>query len=602
MALRALSRDPASRARRCIRTALSWLLHAALVALGLWALVRESLKIFGGGNRLWLFEARDEHRFTAMAMLTGTLRLRSGISHIHFDEQFLNGAGYTNWGFGVPLLQLPFHAYALRWRAEKFFPDRAIFFAYLTALIAVLWAAFYQLAGMRRLPGKIRRGVLAWAATALTLACSLYPLMSCRFIVYEETLCYFVVFELLALCAYIFALRCSWTLPAACGLGLAAGLGLLIRPTGLVHLGVWTALVLLESTSRRSKLAFLVTVAPSATFWAFSNWVKGGAPLALGFSNAVIENSPQAAMVRFGSLCADTTAHKVDVAKSLFHAFFFGISELSTRLKGCSYQYEERPPAVHEPFFGGAVLALLIWMFLHQAVRRDRKLAAFVPFGGMVAIFLAYVYAGAGFAWRYVGDFWPLIILACVQYVYALPRAAKAILGFRSAAAFVAVSLAGYYQSIAPWTPLRWYTDQWETAPPTASASMWQDFTASRWGVDKPLSSRARCGEPPDWPVEGWYPTCKIDAVTNVFLHVNPKKDDRHELRLEVEGVTANALSVYVNGHVYTAHREGKTYSAAVRIQGSRLVTPTVMATVDWRSPALPDGSPDTRLVSIELE
>src|SRR5580704_13304772 len=89
---------------------------------------------------LWNFTYTDQHRFTSMAMLEGTLRLHGGISRITSDEQIFNGAGYTNWGYGVPLLELPFHAVARRVHAfaTGFFPDRAIFFLYLAGLPPVL--------------------------------------------------------------------------------------------------------------------------------------------------------------------------------------------------------------------------------------------------------------------------------------------------------------------------------------------------------------------------------------------------------------------------------------------------------------------------------
>ena len=74
-------------------------------------------------GKIWSFEGKNAHRFTAQAMLTGTLRMRSMITHVGHDEQVYNGAVYTNWGFGVPLLQMPFHALA---RATHGGSDRSI--------------------------------------------------------------------------------------------------------------------------------------------------------------------------------------------------------------------------------------------------------------------------------------------------------------------------------------------------------------------------------------------------------------------------------------------------------------------------------------------
>ncbi len=240
------------------------LARGAVVLGGLWVLYHYSLAAFGGREKLWLFEKMEQHRYTAQAILTGTLKIRSGLSKIGHDEQVYNGAGYTAWGFGVPLLQVPFHALAAKMHSlpQKFFPDRAIYFAYFMLATPILWAAFDRLLAMREPLGasKLRRHFLSWAATGFVLARVFYPLMSCRFIIYEETVCYFMLAEFVALAAYVFALRSSspWALA---GLGVAAGLGLLIRATGLVYLGMWTMMVLIEHRTRRSLLAYTGAVA-----------------------------------------------------------------------------------------------------------------------------------------------------------------------------------------------------------------------------------------------------------------------------------------------------------------------------------------------------
>src|SRR5689334_7132531 len=91
-------------------------------------LLATALFAFGGPTRLWRFERMDPHRFTAMAMLTGTMQLRHGLLGLSNDEEVHDGATYTHWNYGVPLLQLPFQALG-RWvhPAAPFFPDRAIF-------------------------------------------------------------------------------------------------------------------------------------------------------------------------------------------------------------------------------------------------------------------------------------------------------------------------------------------------------------------------------------------------------------------------------------------------------------------------------------------
>src|SRR5271156_3289706 len=87
-----------------VRRLLMFLLRSCVLLGGLWVFYHYSLIAFGGREKLWLFEKMEAHRYTAMSIITGTLKLRAGLSKVGHDEQVFNGAVFTNWGFGVPLL------------------------------------------------------------------------------------------------------------------------------------------------------------------------------------------------------------------------------------------------------------------------------------------------------------------------------------------------------------------------------------------------------------------------------------------------------------------------------------------------------------------
>jgi hypothetical protein len=574
---------------------------------GLWALLASALAAFGGYGHLWLFTKSEPHRFTAMAMLTGTLRLRNGLARAGFDEQTYNGATYTNWGFGVPLLQTPFQAVAHGMASfpSRFFPDRAIYFFYLAALIPFLWAAFDRLLAMRAIGvrgERLRRHALSWSATLFALTCALYPLMSCRFLMYEETISYLVVFELAAVAAYIFALS-SWSSAAVAGMGVASGIGLLVRPTGLVLVGVLGLLVALESRRRKPMCVFAAAVAPFLCAWLYTNAVRSGSPFSLGYSNGMPWFEYHTGMLRFGSRCVDTPEHGLQAAARLFRAFFVALpddaSDPLSWMKRCHFDFETRPPATEsyalEPFFGVVVLAVLAWILLRHLVRRERRLAVYVPFGAMAALFAAYVLGGAGFGWRYEGDFWPLIVLVCVDYVRVLPLAANQFLGLRLALVLGIGSAAQYERIVAPAQVTL------ETLPPGAVATLWETFRSSRWSVDAPVPSHLECGSPLA-PLhnngKGWDAGCGVNTFTNVFLGVPPKKDDTYTVRFRVEGEDSPTLRVYVNGRLYTATKNGATYAADVHIRYGALTTPTVVATIEWTRALEP---PRLKLRSIEL-
>jgi hypothetical protein len=577
-------------------------LRALLFLAGLDLILRSALKAQGGRPMLWAFAHDSRHRFTAMAMVTGTLRLHSSLSAVEPDEQTYNGAGYTNWGYGVPLLQMPFQAYA---RARKsfetgFFPDRAIFFIYLALCVPVLWLALDHLLAIRDRPrSALKRDVLSGAATAFLLTYALYPLMSARFFIYEETIAYFVLTELLALSAYLFSLQSGNAVPIGT-MGFAAGLGLLIRPTGIIYAGVWGALLLLERRSKKVALWYGAALSPCVAFWLYSNWVKTGSPLAFGYRNGLPWFGYHTAELHFDNYqCADSIQHVSQAAHQLFEWFFVAITDYSSPyLKKCHFDFELRPPD-NAPyhglaFFGSPVLVFLIWTLGHYLVRRERRLAVYVPFVALLALFFKFA-TTVGFAWRYTGDFWPLFALIAAQYVYTLPIAMTGALGLRLALVFYLAYAGGFKRYIEPAIPTISKLEDYEVAQLPAA------FETARWGVDPPLSNRIECGSVPAWPFhngQGWSSACTVDTYSNVFLGVPKKSDSHYELRFRTQNIDSPTLRVYVNGRIYTARRSGTLYTAAVKIDYAALHAKAVMATVEWTPEFDP---PDGRMLAIEL-
>src|SRR5579859_2773976 len=99
----ATSRPPETTRRLWTLPLARSVLRLSLVAAGALCLWKGAIDASGGYERLWRFGRLEQHRFQSMALLTGTLRLRNGLHQLLNDEQAFNGAGYTNWGFGVPL-------------------------------------------------------------------------------------------------------------------------------------------------------------------------------------------------------------------------------------------------------------------------------------------------------------------------------------------------------------------------------------------------------------------------------------------------------------------------------------------------------------------
>jgi hypothetical protein len=581
------------------KTFASWVLRMVFLGTGLGAFAAAALDMLGGPDRFMMFTRTDMHRFTAMAMLTGTLRLRGSVARLGLDEEFHDGAVFSHWGFGVPILQVPFHAVASKWMHTHFFPDRAIFLVYHLAVALLLWAGFSSLARSRSPgTGTYRRDIVAWGVTFLVFSLALYPLLSCRFSVYEETIGYFVLAELAALGAYLVAAR-SGDARATAGVAVAAGIGLLVRPTGLVYAGAWTAMVLLlDRRRKRAWVAYFAAGVPFFLLWMILNWERTGSATDLGFANSVVLDVRQAAMQRFGSTCVDTAPHLVAFAGWLFRALFVAVpAEKEGWLDRCHVMVEEHPPAAaHEPLLGPGVLAALVWILVHLVARRERRLSPYVPFVAFCAVFGCYVAAGGGLAWRYEGDFWPLVVLAAAEYVRTLPRSGLG--GFRLPATGV-LAMAGYAayaRTAEPWPSGGYYGDRWETV---SGSGDWASFLKSRWEKDNPQPSRRTCADHVDGLPAGrvgWNDGCDVDIVTSTYLGV-PAGGDGLVVRLETEGLGQPPLAVLVNGRKYRLERTASGYEAPVVIRQSRLYEPLVLVTVEWAR----DDSPGGKLKAIEL-
>ena len=546
-------------------------------------------------GHLWFFEKEDEHRFTARAILSGTLKLRSTLSRLQNDEQVFNGAAYTNWGFGVPLLQSPFHAIAMASaRLHGFFPDRTIYFVYGCAIIPILWTALDRLLRQGDKPDvqRIEPAVMSWAATWLALNVAIFPLTSTRFVVYEETIAYFVLLQLLSLSLCIFARR-SWSYGLVICIGVTSGMGLLVRPTGLLYAGLWGATVALEGRAKKA-IAFIASLAPLVAFWLWSNHAKTGSYTGLGFTNSTPSWAYNMPIERFGSRCSDTPIHTLLGAVRLFTGFFLFVSKRSSVswLQSCHFDFEERAGPL--PFFGPLVLLVTGWTFYRLVVRKERRIALYGPYVLVAILFAMFVRRGMGFAWRYAGDFWPAILLAWAQSIDR--GSAKLARRFaRPAAGGMFLCGAVVFFGLLVRSPPP------ETIPPGETAAIFDRFDASRRGTDEPLPSRISCGDAFAPIVQngmGWEKRCDVDTFSNVFLGVPPKRGDRYRLRARTQHMDAPTVRVYVNGTIYAAPRMDDSYETDVNISQAALTSRIVVVTIEWTRDFDP---PRGRLLSIEL-
>ncbi|MGC8495519.1 MAG: hypothetical protein ACP5SH_27730, partial [Syntrophobacteraceae bacterium] len=206
------------------------------------------------------------------------------------DEQLYNGSVYSNWGIGIPLLQIPFH---LVWRALHgagqfgLFPDAWIFWFYYTGMAILLNHSIVALL-RDRFSCSAKSAAWQWLiGSVLTVSILIFTLawlVVLRFAVYEETVCYFIVAQLYGLAFYVNYIRRP-TFFWAAWLGLAVGVGLLIRPTGIFYVPVWALCIYWPQKKHWNLLVYAAVFFPSGIIWGVTNFIRSGGVFNPGLRN-----------------------------------------------------------------------------------------------------------------------------------------------------------------------------------------------------------------------------------------------------------------------------------------------------------------------------
>ncbi len=582
-----------ARAGQVIRLAAARARTAVAVCAGSYVILRVALYVFGGWEHLLELANEKPHKLTALAILHGSLRLHPGVLGAEHDDQVHGGATFTNFGFGVPLLQAPFHALAHRLHWGTFFPDRLLFFLFLAALVPFLWGSLHRYLTAESGPLGAGAWFCTWGITLALVANSLFVLLSFRFIQYEEAIAYLVLCELAALGFYArFAAsaRVGWVYP----LGVVAGIGLLVRSSGSVYVVLWAALALWRRRSWKVATAYASGVGPLVVTWLWTNWVKAGSALSLGYENTNVWQPQHYPMGRFANRCTDALPEILLKAQSVFEALFVRIGDAPPELAHCRFFFETRSGGEREPFFPSAVLVLLVASLVVYAVRRPRFVDVLFPHGALLGLFGTFVIAGIGFSYRYVGDLWPAVgaaatLLAAHVRLLERPvaRGVVALLGVTTTMGLV------LHDSIPH--------QRIEVLDRPAAEALATEAAAIARTPQPALPARIACGDPlPSWPVGdglGLDRGCSVGTFTNLYLGVPPNPAG-HALRFRVDRPGAPSVRVFVDGRLYVARREGDAYVTPLRVDDRRLFTPVVVVTIEWTSGLTP---PTLRFVDVEL-
>ena len=522
---------------------------------------------------------------------------------IDSDEQLYNGSVYSNWGIGIPLLQIPFH---LVWRivhgAGRFglFPDAWIFWFYYAGMAVTLNYSIVALLRERFSEGVGSRGwhwLIGSVFTVSILVFTLVWLIVLRFAVYEETICYFIIAQLYGLAFYINYIRkpsffwAGW-------LGLAVGVGLLIRPTGLFYVPVWALCIYWPQKNHRNLLAYASTFFPSGIIWGLTNLIRSGGIFNPGFRNfgEVDAGYNYIGPQRFPDYChAGVSDHLKFLwlfLRCLFGPETKGLIETNkafaakctslVEYNNYNFFHHPVPPFIHYPilmvlvFFG-----LLVWRLF-----KPKRLDLLAPFLMVFLLSAIYIFV-MEFSYRYIGDFTPLAALIIVQW-FLFDTSGLRRLHVTALAFFICLLSVNYWvndlsiiRGNALWRSRN--NDPVLDAAHTTSGGRfllhWQKGKPSDW------PSVRTCGAPlPIIPNDsaGWNRDCSVRDVTNFYISVPPMGNGRYVLHLKTDEKIADEFNVFVNGKFYRSKWTGNTYDVVFYASRSHWESGNITVTIHW--------------------
>jgi hypothetical protein len=598
-----------------------------------------SYGVFFDSSNLAGYNIADVHRYTARAMMEGKLYFPS-----HFrlgetlDLQFYNGAFFTNWGYGIPLLQLPFYWLDNLFNSSgeyRYFPDRLIFIFYFIISLIIFYA------GLRKLFYKvleIKNPFLVHTALVFInlffYTTGFFSLCSLTIRVYEETMCYFLMLQFATTGFFLYFYSTGGKLWVA-GAAFTSFLSVLIRPTALIYFLFWCILFIFNpgnTTGRKrwkTALLFILVSLPLSFFWMTTNYYKSGELISVGINNAHSYNIEEVANIRFG----DSLNPKkwLSNAARLYAALFTGNTN-ALHLPPGNIRDMVGDPAktpyyrtlvIEEqgnfsvPFLGPLYPVVLLAIFIYFLIYHRKKWYFYIPFAALVFMFIGLVYASfttTKFAFRYTADFQPALILIFLFLIISLKSFLPGLTD-QSRKIFFAVIMLFPIISICEMFVSHIYPQAKNSIAKSEAEApdyLTKDFMenlfqkiAQNWGnFNAPDFPQCRNNYDPltgmmhdrlYWDNEG-----RIKLISNFFIGVKPKTSKEYQLVLKTEGVFNRIPVVYINNRYYKMKQDADSFSVKFVLDYKKLITPNLLITVKWGLPD--DDYSDRRLISACLQ
>jgi len=243
------------------------------------------------------------YRLQTNAFLQGKLSLSPRPFGAQHDFHWTENGLFQNWGFGVPLLRIPFE-----WTAQLFgfnpFPDKLIVLFYLALMVIILNQCFKLVFTPLGLTSHTAKSLLIrWFLISWILFCSVIAnLITYDMGVYHEAIFYGYIYTCILFSLFWVNIRTPNNM-SFLTLCLLSGLGYLIRPT-LIFYGLTTfslAVIYVYQYSRNIRLIFWGTLCfgLSAFVNLWLNYICYGSIFDFGYASAITGSPPDFYGLRF---------------------------------------------------------------------------------------------------------------------------------------------------------------------------------------------------------------------------------------------------------------------------------------------------------------
>jgi hypothetical protein len=488
-----------------------------------------SINFFSGNY--FLFNHLNYHVLQSLSMVHGHLHLPlNPVSHIENDLQYYNGALFSNWGFGIPILQLPFQVVLNQIYPNRFFPGILIFIFYFLLTANLIW---------NFTKSKITKNNLnVLIVSFITLCLTTLWLSSYRFLIYEETALYFALFTINTFIFYTLTLENS-SKRNIFFLTINLIFLVLIRPTGLIiAFLIWVDFLIKKRQIiiSYSFLSFFVLLV-----FSFFSYIKSGSFLSSGMENTNPGSNYQLPLVRMGQECP------LSIKNFFLNAINYLNALLITEPKnfyGCYRLEFEDSIAIHKPYIPYILSLATVILFFLVARQKDFK-NLFLPFVGFTIFFIIFTIQGFGFAYRYLVDFY--FFFFCAIYLLYVYLYKKNIIKFNFLKnILIQILIVSSFINLIVIVNLQKSSVHFDTTPLNITGLTWSfndTFPQKRSCKDNKLNEHDKYG---------WHENCQAPNFINTYISLpSNAKDKKYRLFLSGENVP-EVISIRFNGKVYS--------------------------------------------------